>query len=90
MSRLSLRNIVVRLGFDCVNNVWKLDGVLYEKDWYVIADYVPIPFLGVEFDCETTNIANSVLITKIKGFWSLSRAYIDINLQHYPLTPVQY
>lgn len=90
MSRLPLRNIVVRLGFDCMNNVWKLDGILYEKDWYVIADYVPIAFFGVEFDCEATNIANSVLNTEIRCFWSLSRAYIDVNLQHYPSTPAQY
>jgi len=88
MSGLSLRNLVVRLRFDCMDDVRKLDGILYEKDWNVISDYVPVPFLGVEFDGEATNVADSVLNNEIWCLLLFSRAYMD--LRHYPSIPAQY
>jgi hypothetical protein len=61
MGRLSLRNVVVRLWLDSVYEVGKLDSILNKKDWYIVADKVPIAFLSVEFDGKATDVANGVL-----------------------------
>ena len=51
------------LWLDRVNDVWKLDSVLYEENRYVVADEVPVSFISIEFHGEAPNIANSVLKT---------------------------
>lgn len=45
VSRLSCRDFVVRLGLDRMNNVGKLDSVLDEEYWNIIADEIPISLL---------------------------------------------
>ncbi len=63
MSALSLRNFIVWLWLNRVNNVRELDSVLDEENRYVVADKVPVSFFSVEFDGEAPNVANSVLKT---------------------------
>lgn len=51
----------MRLWLDRMNEIWKLDGVLNEEDRNVVADYIPITLLGVEFDGKPSNITNGIL-----------------------------
>ena len=51
----------MRLGFDGMDNVGELDGVLDEEHGYVVTDDVPVPFIRVELDGKPTNVANRVL-----------------------------
>ena len=60
MRRLRLRERTVGLGFNRVDEVRKLDGVLNEEDGDVVADEVPVAFLGVELHCKATNVAREV------------------------------
>lgn len=57
---LSLGNLIVWLWFSGVNDIGELHCVLNEEDWNVVANNVPVAFLGVEFDGETTNISHRV------------------------------
>jgi hypothetical protein len=43
-----------------ITNIRELNRVLYEKDWYVISNDVPVAFLRIEFDSKTTDISHSV------------------------------
>ena len=43
-----------------LTDVRELDGVLNEEDGDVVADQIPIAFLGVKFDCKASNIADGV------------------------------
>jgi hypothetical protein len=61
MSALTLRNIIVRLGFHSMNNVGEFNGILNEEHRDIVSDEVPDTFVGVELDCKPSNIANSVL-----------------------------
>ena len=61
MRRLPLRNLVVRLGLDSVDDVGEFDRVLDEEDGNVIANEVPDTLIGVELHRKPTNIAYSVL-----------------------------
>lgn len=45
MSRLSLRYLVVRLGFNSMNKVGELDGILNKEYWNVVADNIPVTLL---------------------------------------------
>src|ERR1700676_478244 len=47
---LRLRKGAVRLLLHRVNDVWKLDRILNEEDRDIIADDVPVAFLGVKLD----------------------------------------
>ncbi len=38
----------VRLGFDGMNDIRKLDGILDEEDRNIVADQIPVSFLGID------------------------------------------
>ena len=60
MRRLTLRNLVVGLRLDCVNEIGELDSVLDEEHRDVVANDIPVALLSVELDRKPTDIANSV------------------------------
>ena len=55
-----LRHAVVRLGLDGVDQVGKLDRVLDEEHRNVVADDVPVAFVGVELDREAAHVARQI------------------------------
>jgi hypothetical protein len=61
MSTLALRNLIMWFWFDCVNDVWELDGVLDEENWNIISNDVPISFLCVKLYSEPAHVANRIL-----------------------------
>ena len=65
--RLRLRKGAVRLFLDRVNHVRKLDGVLDEEHRDVVADDVPVAFLGVELDGKAAHVAREVERTLAAG-----------------------
>lgn len=60
VSRLSLRNLVVRLSLSSVNHVGELYSILDEENGYVVSDKIPVTLLGVELDSKSTDITDSV------------------------------
>jgi hypothetical protein len=60
---LGLRNLVVWLRLDSVNEIWELDSILNEEHRDVIANNVPVAFIGVELDSESTDIADCISAT---------------------------
>jgi hypothetical protein len=50
----------MRLGLSGMNQVRKLDGILYEKDGDIVAHNIPISLWGVELDRKATDIADCV------------------------------
>ena len=50
----------VGLGLHRMDEVGKFDGVLNEEDGDVVADEVPVAFLGVELHCKAANVAREV------------------------------
>ena len=61
VSALTLRNIILRLGFHSMNNIGEFNGILNEEHRDIVSDEVPDTFVSVELDCKPSNIANSVL-----------------------------
>src|SRR5512140_2064049 len=55
-----LRKAAVRLHLDGMNEVGKFDGVLDEEDRDVVADQVPVAFLGVKLDCKPAYVTRGV------------------------------
>ena len=55
-----LRHLVVRLGLDRVDEVGELHRVLDEEHRDVVADQVPVAFVGVELDREAAHVARQV------------------------------
>ena len=55
-----LRHREVRLGLGGMDEVRELHRVLDEEDGNVVADQVPVPFVGVELDGESANVARGV------------------------------
>ena len=62
-----LRHLVVRLGLHRMHQVRKLDRVLDEEDRHVVADQVPVAFVGIELDGEAAHIARGVLRATLAG-----------------------
>ena len=60
MRRGRLRNFVVRLGLDRMDQVRKLDRVLNEKNRHIVANEVPDPFVGIKLDREAAHVASAV------------------------------
>ncbi len=60
MRRLRLRKGAVGLLLDRMDDVRKLDGVLDEEHRDVVADDVPVAFLGVELDGKAAHVARQV------------------------------
>ncbi|MNO48221.1 hypothetical protein D3C76_385530 [compost metagenome] len=60
VSRAAGRHLVVRLGFDRMYEVRKLDGVLDEKHRHVVANQVEIAFIGIELDGKAAHVAYRV------------------------------
>jgi hypothetical protein len=58
--RLRLRKSAVGLLLDRMNHVRKLDGVLDEEHRNVVADDVPVAFLGIELDGKAAHVARQV------------------------------
>jgi hypothetical protein len=61
MCTLSLRNLVVRLGLDGMHKVGELHCILNEEHRNIVADDIPVTFVGVKLGGETTDVADSVL-----------------------------
>src|ERR1700677_3081667 len=40
-----------------MDEIGKFVGIAHEEDWRVIADQVPVAFIGVELQCESPHIA---------------------------------
>lgn len=55
-----LRNLVVRLGLDSVNQVGKLDCILNKEHRNVVANNVPVAVFGVHFHRKAAHIAGGV------------------------------
>src|SRR5260370_42565912 len=53
--KISLRIALLR-----VDEVAELQGIAYEEHRRVVTDEVPVPFFGVEFDCEPARIARGI------------------------------
>ena len=60
MRRLRLRKGAVGLLLDGVDDVGKLDGVLDEEHRDIVADDVPVAFLGVELDRKAAHVARQI------------------------------
>ncbi len=60
MSRLRLRKTAIRLILDGMNKVRKFHRVLNEEDRDVVADDVPVAFLGIQLDGKAAHIARKV------------------------------
>ena len=60
---LPSRNLIVRLGLHSMDNIGKLDGILDEEDWDVVSNDIPVAFLSVEFNGETTHVTNCICAT---------------------------
>src|SRR5579871_817032 len=58
--RLRLRKTAIRLLFRGMNKIRKLDRILNEENRDVIPYQVPVAFLGIELDRETSHIAREV------------------------------
>ena len=50
----------IRFGLGGMDDVGKLDGVLDEEDRDVVADQIPIAFLGVELDGKAAHVAGEI------------------------------
>jgi hypothetical protein len=51
----------MRLGLHSMNNIRELHCILNEEHRDIVSNKVPDTFVGVELDCETSNIADSIL-----------------------------
>ncbi|MNV50508.1 hypothetical protein D3C71_1425230 [compost metagenome] len=60
VGRATGRDLVMRLGFDRVHEVGKLDRILYEKHRHVIAHQVEVAFVGEELHGETPYITHGI------------------------------
>ena len=60
MGRLGLRESPVRLLLHGMDHVGELDRVLDEEDRDVVADDVPVAFLGIELDGEAAHVARQI------------------------------
>lgn len=48
------------VSFLCVNEAGEEDRVSDEEDWGIISYEIPDTVFGVEFDCETSGVANGI------------------------------
>ena len=60
---LSFWNFSIWLRLRGVDQVCKLDGVVNEKDWDVIADDILIALLGVELDGKPSHVSHCIATT---------------------------
>lgn len=60
MRRLSLRHLVLRLGFNRMNDIRELDRVLNKEDRNVIPDNIPVSLRGIHLDGEPAHIAHRI------------------------------
>jgi len=60
MRRSGLRHGVMWFGFDGVDQIRKLHRVLDEEDRDVVADQIPVAFVGVELDGEAARVARRI------------------------------
>ncbi len=60
MGRLALWDLIVRLGFDRMHEVGKLDRILNEEHRHVIADQVEDALVGVELGGETAHVTHGI------------------------------
>src|SRR3954454_9563987 len=56
----SLSARVVDMRLDGYTYIRELNRVLYEEDWYVISNHIPVAFRSIEFDSKTTDISHGV------------------------------
>src|ERR1700724_4662057 len=50
-----------------MDEVGELDRILNEENRDVVADEIPVAFLGVEFDCKTAHIARKIRRSLVSG-----------------------
>src|SRR5690606_41991648 len=58
VARLRLWNLVVRLGFDRVDEVGELDRILDEEHRHVVAHQVEVAFVGIELGGEAAHVTH--------------------------------
>ena len=68
MGRLRLREVAVRLLFRCMDDIGELDRILNEENRDIVADEIPVAFLGVELDRKTAHIARKVRRSLVSGY----------------------
>lgn len=61
---LPSRNFVIRFRFDCMNEIWEFYCFLNEEDGHVVADNIPVSFLRVELDRESTDVSDCILFER--------------------------
>lgn len=57
---LALGHLGLGFGFDGVDNIGELDGILDKEDGNVVANQIPIAFAGIEFDGKPSNVADGI------------------------------
>lgn len=60
VSGLRLRNFVMRLGLEGVDKIGKLNRILDEEDGNIVTHAVPYAFVGIELDCEASNVPDGI------------------------------
>ena len=60
MSRLSLRDLIVRLRLGRMDDIRELHRILNEEDRNVVSNNVPVALIGIELDSEASHISNSI------------------------------
>lgn len=60
MRTLTLRNLIVRLRLNRMNNVRKLDSILNKEDRDIIPHNIPVPFSSIHLHSEAPDIPNSI------------------------------
>ena len=64
---LRLRKAPVGRGLHRVNQVGKLDRILDEENWDVVANDVPVAFLGIKLDREAAHVTGQIGRTLVSG-----------------------
>lgn len=60
MRTLSLWHLIVRLGLPSMDDIREPYGILNKEDWNIVAHDIPIAFLGIELDGETTDVSDRI------------------------------
>ena len=67
MRRRGLRHAVVRLRLDRMDEIWEFHRVLDEEHRDVVADQIPVAFVGVELHREAAHVAGGIRRTALAG-----------------------
>ena len=68
VSASSLRHIIMRFRLHSVDQIGKLDGVLYKKDGDVISHQIEVAVISVEFDGEPSNVSDRLRRSLVSSY----------------------